>query len=74
MLMQTSGGHVPSGFMGHVIDRNGLRPLLIKQLANPFAFIELYQQAALGDPSKPPVFDSAVMTLVARLKRQYWRK
>lgn len=71
-LLESSGGHIPSGYMGHVIDRNGLRPQLVHQLANPFGFVLLYNQAAQRDPSKPPQFNAVVLEMIQQLQRKYW--
>lgn len=59
-----SSGHIPGFYMSNVIERNGLRRKLIRNIQDPFQFVYLYNKAAKKDKAKPFVFsDEAIAYL-----------
>ena len=65
-------GHPTGYFMAKaIIDKMGKREL-IKQTANPFAFIRLYQQVALKSKKKYPTFSDITMQYLSKLEKKYF--
>ncbi|HWJ03860.1 MAG TPA: DUF5700 domain-containing putative Zn-dependent protease [Verrucomicrobiae bacterium] len=68
-LRQTfMNGHVPGYYMADIIERNGLRNKLVKNVQDPFRFVDLYNEAAKKDKAKPFVFSDEVIAHLRRLK------
>jgi hypothetical protein len=64
-------GH-PTGFYmaRKILEQNG-KAALISDIGNPFRFIELYQDAALGNGRGIPVFSTKALELIQKLGNKY---
>lgn len=60
-------GHPTGYFMAsRIVDFRGL-PALVSSAGDPFAFVELYQLAALADPETTPAFSDQGLTVIRDL-------
>ncbi len=67
-------GHIPGYYMADIIERNGLREKLVKNIQNPFQFIYLYNQAAKKDKAKPYVFSDQTIAYLKEVEAGSKRK
>lgn len=65
--------HIPGTYMSAVIKRNGLEKQVIENADNSFRFFYLYNQAAINDPGKPPVFSKKAIRFLKMLEKKYLR-
>ncbi|WP_242928687.1 DUF5700 domain-containing putative Zn-dependent protease [Pontibacter vulgaris] len=61
-------GHIPGFYMADIIERNGLREKLVKNIQNPFQFIYLYNKAAKKDKTKPFVFSDQAIAYLKKVE------
>ena len=71
-LIRWTSGHCPGFYMADVIVRNGYKKQLIKNVQNPFQFVQLYNKAAKKDSKKPHMFSSESLNLIKSLEDKYW--
>lgn len=45
-----TSGHIPGYYMANIIEKNGLKKDLIKNIHDPFEFVYLYEKASENDP------------------------
>ncbi|MFB9863550.1 DUF5700 domain-containing putative Zn-dependent protease [Rufibacter immobilis] len=69
-----SSGHIPGFYMADVIERNGLKSKLIKNIHDPFQFFYLYNKAAKKDKANPFVFSDATMSYLKKVESEAKRK
>lgn len=65
-------GHPTGYYMAAAIIEKMGKQTLIKQTANPFAFIRLYQRVALKDKKHYPPFSSITMQYLHKLEQKYY--
>ncbi|WP_027586012.1 DUF5700 domain-containing putative Zn-dependent protease [Prolixibacter bellariivorans] len=65
-------GHPTGYYMANAIMEKMGKRTLIKQTANPFAFIRLYQRVALKDKKHYPPFSSITMQYLHKLEQKYY--
>jgi len=70
-LFEGSSGHFPGSYMSAIMVRNGYRKEMLDHCDDPFAFVRIYNRAALKDNSKPPVFTEKAMRVIAELEKRY---
>ncbi len=73
-LIRWTSGHCPGYYMTEIIVRNGYKKQLLKNIQNPFAFIYLYNRAALKDAKNPPYFSNVSIDYVKHLEQKYFFK
>jgi hypothetical protein len=61
-------GHLPGCYMASIIEKNGLRNEVVKNVDDPIRFMMTYQKAALKDAEKPFVFSKTTMDYLKRIK------
>ncbi|MHA1867193.1 MAG: DUF5700 domain-containing putative Zn-dependent protease [Candidatus Heimdallarchaeaceae archaeon] len=67
----TLGGHPIGFYMTMIIIKEMLYDELIKDVGNPFRFIKLYNQAALGDREPLPLFSKMSLEYINKLEKAY---
>lgn len=63
-------GHIPGCYMATIIDRNGLKNELIKNIDDPIKFVILYNKAASLDKDKPYKFSTKTIDYIKKIKRK----
>lgn len=63
-------GHVPGFYMADVIERNGLRKDIVKNIQNPFRFFSTYQKAAKKDKLKPYILSNESMKYLKSIEKR----
>lgn len=63
-------GHIPGCYMAHIIERNGLKNELIKNVDDPIKFVNLYNKAASLDKEKPYRFSLTTINYLKKIKQE----
>ena len=63
-------GHIPGCFMAAVIERNGFKKELMKNIDDPIAFVLLYNKSARIDAEKPFVFSDQTIEYIQKIEQQ----
>jgi Putative zinc dependent peptidase (DUF5700) len=63
-------GHVPGFYMSDIIERNGLKKQIIKNVLNPFQFFYIYNEAAKKDKAKPYVLSDQTMAYLKAVEKR----
>lgn len=63
-------GHIPGCFMATIIERNGYKKELIKNIDDPIKFILLYNKAAKIDTEKPYTFSDKTLEYIKSIKQK----
>ncbi|MBF8455613.1 hypothetical protein IV494_00325 [Kaistella sp. G5-32] len=72
-LVKWTSGHNPGYFMADIIVRNGYRNQLLKNIQNPFQFIQIYNKAAKKDSKNPPLFSDRSINYIQMFEKKYWK-
>lgn len=63
-------GHIPGCYMATIIERNGYKKELIKNLDDPIKFILFYNKVAKIDKEKPFLFSDKTIDYLRRIKQK----
>lgn len=63
-------GHIPGCYMAIIIERNGYKKELIKNIDDPIKFILLYNKAAKIDSEKPYQFSDKTIGYIQKIKKK----
>lgn len=63
-------GHVPGFYMSDIIERNGYKKQIVKNVRNPFEFFYIYNKAAKKDKTKPYVLSDQTMAYLKAVEKR----
>lgn len=63
-------GHVPGFYMSDIIERNGYKKQIVKNVRNPFEFFYIYNKAAKKDKAKPHVLSDQTMAYLKAVEKR----
>lgn len=63
-------GHIPGFYMADIIERNGYKKQIIKNVRNPFEFFYIYNKAAKKDKAKPYILSDQTMAYLKAVEKR----